>query len=147
MYRIHFFNEQGLYQVPVYKEDMKATLEIVFTYKALVPGIRVTEFDEVVFETERGRVVWPEIDTDTLTEVELAYPPAVKVSALDVLPSYMSAVDRARAADRRSRETAFAQLRAEEVPLLAYAANEGLNLNNYGYQPAELIITEISEQR
>lgn len=147
MYRIHFFNDQGKYQVPIYREDVKATLEIVFTYKNLVPGIRVTQSDEVVFETEFGRVVWPEIEQDQLAEVERAFPPAPKASALDALPVYMAAIDRARDADLGSREPAFNQLRSAEVPLLAYAASEGLNLNHYAYRQAEEIIYEISEQQ
>lgn len=146
MYLIHFFNAQGNYQVPVYQSDMKATLGIVFTYMKLVPGIRVTQSDEVVFETERGKVIWPEIDGDTLVDVTRAYPPAAKASALDVLPGYITAMDQAMSAAPQARELAFNHLREAEIPLLAYAASEGLNLNGYGYRPAEVVITELSER-
>lgn len=146
MYLIYFFNAQGNYQVPVYQSDMKAALGIVFTYMDLVPVIRVTQADEVVFETERGKVIWPEIERDTLVDVAKAYPPAAKASALDALPGYIAAIDRAMAAEPQALELAFTQLRAGEIPLLAYAASEGLNLNAYGYRPAEVVITELSER-
>jgi len=147
MYLIYFFNAQGNYQVPIYQADMKATLAIVFTYMELVPGIRVTESDEVVFETVRGKVIWPDIERDTLDDVAKAYPPAAKASALDVLPGYITAMDRAISAEPQALELAFSQLRAAEIPLLAYAASEGLNLNEYAYRPAEVVITELSELR
>jgi hypothetical protein len=54
-------------------------------------------------------------------------------------------VSSALASSAESLELASSQLRAAEVPLLAYAACEGLNLNAYGYRPAEVIITELSE--
>ncbi len=145
MYRIYFFNAQGQYQVPVYSELVQSTIEIVFTFKDVVPGIRVTASDEVVFETEQGKVIWPEFEEVALAHLVKAYPPAMKVSALDVLPGYLSAVDRAKSAGPEERSLAFAQLRAAELPLLANAASEGLNLNEYAYRSAELIITELSE--
>lgn len=145
MYLIHFFNAQGKYQVPVYQEDVHAMVEVVFTYKDLVPGIRVTQVDEVVFETVQGSVVWPKIAADALAAMAEAFPPALRASALDVLSGYRQSVARAEAAGAGEQELAFAQLRAAEIPLLAYAASEGLNLNGYGYRPAEVIITEIEE--
>lgn len=144
MYLIHFFSSKGKYQTPVYQDDAHAMVEVVFTYKDLVPGIRVTQADEVVFETEHGRVVWPDIAADALAAMVLAFPPAAKVPALNVLDGYRRATDRAFAADGDTRELTFSHLRAAEIPLLAYAACEGLNLNAFGYRPAEDIITEIS---
>jgi hypothetical protein len=107
---IHFFNAQGKYQVPVYQADVKAMVEIVVTYKNLVPGIRVTQHDEVVFETDRGTVIWPEISTEALAGMREAYPSAAKAAALDVLQGYMKAVDSAVAAGTDTRELTFAQL-------------------------------------
>jgi hypothetical protein len=87
MYKIHFFNAQGMYQVPIYRTDLNGMMEIVFSYKDLVPGIRVTEADEVVFETERGVVIWPEIPDDTLSKMAMTFPPVAKVSALCQFPA------------------------------------------------------------
>lgn len=145
MYRVYFFNAQGKYQVPIYQEDLRACLELVFTYKDLVPGIRVTQSDEVVFETERGAVVWPELDADQLESMAANFPPAAKQATLELLPQYLDAVERAKSADAGEFELASALLRAAELPLLANAAHEDLNLLQFGYRPAEVIITEIEE--
>lgn len=145
MYRVYFFNAQGMYQVPIYQEDLPACLELVFTYKDLVPGIRVTQSDEVVFETERGAVVWPELDQDQLQSMAARFPPAAKQATLELMPLYLDAVDRATSAGESEFALACAMLRAAELPLLANAAREALNLNQFGYRSAEVIITEIEE--
>lgn len=145
MYLVYLFNALGKYQVPIYQDDLRASLELVFTYKDLVPRIRVTQSDEVVFETERGVVLWPEIQPDDVAAMVVNFPPAEKHAALELLPLYLDAVDRARSAHASEFELACALLRAAELPLLANAAQEALNLLEHGYRPAEVIITEIEE--
>jgi hypothetical protein len=145
MYRVYFFNAQGKYQVPIYQEDMRACLELVFTYKDLVPGIRVTQSDEVVFETERGAVLWPDIDAAAVEAIEGNFPPAAEQATLGLMPKYLDSVQRARSADASEFELASSLLRAAELPLLANAAREALNLLEYGYRPVEVVLTEIEE--
>lgn len=145
MYLIHFFNAQGRYQTPIYQQDTQAALEIVFTYKDLVPRIMVTVNDESAFETERGRVVWPELAEEAIDRLQRAFPAAAAGSALGLLPGYLAEVSRTQMACPELAELAYTQLRAAEIPLLAYAACEGLNLLAHGYQPAEAIISKLME--
>ena len=146
MYKIYFFNNQGMYQVPIYRSEMETALEIVLTFKSVVPGIRVTQSDEVVLESQGSQVVWPEIDEATLAELASRFPSAVATSTVELLPGYFSVMEEAIGSDAESAELVVSRLRAAELQLLAQAAREGLNLNLHGYRPAEVIITELSER-
>lgn len=146
MYKIYFFNNQGMYQVPIYRSEMETALVIVLTFKSVVPGIRVTQSDEVVLESQGSEVVWPEIDEATLGELARRFPPAVATPTVELLPEYFSAMEEAIGSDSASGELVASRLRDAELQLLAQAAREGLNLNLHGYRPAEVILTELSER-
>lgn len=136
MYIGYFKNHTGQYHTRIYMDNEDAALALLFTYKAVVPEIIITDSgDAIISKSERGVITYPQFDAHASRYLSEQYPESV-------LPGF----DDVTALESYVRGTVAELLRMRECPqrqqglinLMALAANHDLNLYRYGYRPVDI---------
>jgi len=144
-----FFDNQGQYNNKLYPADLESAIEIVLRYRSVAPTIIVTENDEIVLEVQQGKATPPVFDHPAIQRIEAISPSKVpEGSAMELMEAYRDAM--VTVTDQPPGPLAtpsYLLLEAIEVPLLAFAAKEGIDLSAHGYQPAGALVAEHRESR
>ena len=145
MYIGYFFSEDGRYQNKMYFDDINDCLQVAMTYRNLVPYIRFIESDKSILEVKAGEIIWPELLAAEVNSLKKKFSPMPEnLSFEEVLHKYIEIINSYFI--RSTAKKYFSEVRYHERNLMAVAARDKINLNQYtNFKPAELVITELMD--
>jgi hypothetical protein len=136
----YFKNAAGKYHARIYIGDEAAALALLFAYKGIVPEIVITDDgDSTTAQSRDGAITFPTFSGGGEEYLRSQYPEKS-------LPDFNDLA----AVEEYTRRAIQSLLRMRECPerhegwvdLMALAARHNLNLYNYGYQPAEIVLRQ-----
>jgi hypothetical protein len=130
-----------MYQTPIYIDNVTKAVQIAFRYSHIVPRIVVTERDMSSLEIVDGEVVFPEEMRADSKELSERFG-KINITGYDaLLEKYLAEVELVYRG-KIPLDAAQDQLLETEIPLLAVAADMGVNLSEASYVSSGMVIAE-----
>jgi hypothetical protein len=140
----YFKSNTGRYHTRIYISDVAGVNALLFTYKAVVPEVVITDgSDLIVAQAVGGKIVFPDYCADAIRYNCDRYPDRG-------LPAF----EDSEARDDYVRREVGALMAMAERPerqerltdVLALAARDDLNLYRYGYRPVDVVFGGAHEE-